>query len=345
MTGARLGVVVIGRNEGDRLRRCFDALPRGGLSVVYVDSGSVDDSVEQALRRGLEVVELDGAAAFTAGRARNAGFTRLLEIDPGLRFVQFIDGDCELVDGWLEAGASALESEPQIAAICGRVRERNREQTIYNLLCDLEWAAPAGETRQCGGNAMMRTAAFREAGGFRPGLIAGEEPELCLRLRRHGWRIFRIDRDMVFHDADMTRFGQWWRRALRAGWAYAERATLHGATPERHAVRENCSIFLWGAALPAAALGLAPLSGGLSLMLLLGYPLLAARIHRRSVRGGTSAQDAFLQAVFTVLAKFPQALGQLEFVVLRLLGRGRRVVDWRAPRTARRSQARVREPT
>ena len=325
--------MAIGRNEGQRLGRCLESVLGRGAPVVYVDSGSRDGSPDLARKRGrgVAVVELDPSRPFTAGRARNEGLDHALALHPDLELVQFIDGDCELVEGWLEAGERCLEAEPRIAAICGRVRERNRERTIYNRLCDLEWAAPTGETRQCGGNAMIRIAAFREAGGFQPGLIAGEEPELCLRLRQRGWKIFRAERDMVLHDADMTSFGQWWRRALRAGWAYAERAALHGGTPERHAVRENCSISLWGAVIPAVALGLALPSGGLTLLLFLGYPLLAARIHRRGVRAGMPARDACLQAVFTVLAKFPQVLGQAQFVVLRSLGRRRRVVDWRAP--------------
>jgi len=329
---SRIAVVAIGRNEGARLVRCLDSVLGCGEPVVYVDSGSTDGSVELARRRGVIAVELDAASPFTAGRARNEGLERALALHPGLEFVQFVDGDCELAGGWLDAGLRELEASPRIAALCCRVRERHRDRTIYNTLCDLEWAAPAGETRQCGGNAMMRVRAFREAGGFRPSLIAGEEPELCVRLRQRGWRIFRTDREMVLHDADMTSFGQWWRRALRAGWAYAERASLHGHSPERHAVRENRSILFWGLLLPTCALLMAPVTSGLSLLLFLGYPLLAARIYSRSRRAGLSARDAGLQAVFTVIAKFPQALGQAQFAILRLAGKRRRVVDWRVAR-------------
>ena len=98
-----IGVVAIGRNEGERLRRCLEcARPAWALTIVYVDSGSTDDSIALARSRGVEVVELDMSAPFSAARARNAGFERLSQIDPGVRFVQFLDGDCEVADGWLD---------------------------------------------------------------------------------------------------------------------------------------------------------------------------------------------------------------------------------------------------
>jgi glycosyltransferase involved in cell wall biosynthesis len=331
---SRSAIVAIGRNEGSRLARCLESALRARVPIVYVDSGSTDGSVELARRLGATVVELDPSRPFTAGRARNEGLERALELHTDLEFVQFVDGDCELVAGWLDAAMRELDREPRIAAICGGVRERHRDETIYNTLCDLEWAASAGETRQCGGNAMMRVRAFEGVGGFRPSLIAGEEPELCLRLRQEGWRILRLHRDMVLHDADMTSFGQWWRRALRAGWAYAERASLHGLSPERHAVRENLSILFWGALLPASALAFAPPTAGISLLAFAGHLLLGARIYARGIRGGLRARDARLQALFTVLAKFPQALGQAQFAILRLAGKRRRIVDWRMARTS-----------
>jgi GT2 family glycosyltransferase len=326
---SRLGIVVIGRNEGERLRRSLESVLDRGPAVVYVDSGSRDGSPDLARQLGATVVELDGSAPFTAGRGRNAGFERLLALQPDLELVQFVDGDCEVVPGWLGEGQREIEADPRVAILCGRVRERHPERSVYNRLCDLEWDAPPGEARACGGNALVRVEAFRASGGFRSGLIAGEEPELCLRLRHAGWRILRSARDMVLHDADMTRFGQWWRRALRAGWAYAEGAALHGSSPERHWVRDARSILFWGLLLPVAALLLAWPTRGLALALLAGYPVLAARIYAWGIRRGLSRSDAALQAGFIVLGKFPQAIGLVQFASMRLLRRRRRVVDWR----------------
>lgn len=327
---ARLAIVVIGRNEGQRLRRCLEGIAGGPAPVVYVDSGSTDGSSDLARGLGVQVVELDGSVPFTAARARNEGLARATELYPGVELIQFVDGDCELVTGWLERGVRELTADSTLGVAFGHVRERERERSVYNLLCDLEWRGPVGEARSSGGNAMVRVRALREVGGFDARLIAGEEPELALRLRRAGWRIVRFDADMVLHDAAMTRFGQWWRRALRGGWAYAEGAALHAGTSDHHWIRENASILGWGMLLPSAALVLAWPTHGASLMLFIGHVLLAARIFTRSVRGGLPWREAGLQALFTVLGKLPQAIGQVQFAARRLLARrGRKVIDWR----------------
>lgn len=323
-------VIAIGRNEGERLRRCLEAVARAGVPAVYVDSGSADGSPALARGFGFPVVELDPSAPFTAARARNEGFAEACRLFPGARYVQFVDGDCELVDGWLGVGTRALDADPTLAVVCGRVRERDRAGSVYNLLCDLEWDAPAGEASACGGNAMFRASAFEAVGRFDARLIAGEEPELSVRLRRAGWRLVRRSEEMVFHDADMRRFGQWWRRALRAGWSYAEGTALHGRGAERYALRENASIAFWGAILPAAALLLVVPTGGASLLLLGGHLLLAARIYARAIRAGRPQRDARVLAAFTVLGKLPEAIGQAQFAILHALGRRRSVIDWRA---------------
>ena len=185
----RLGAVAIGRNEGQRLERCLDALLAQGLATVYVDSGSTDGSREAARRRGVEVVELDLSLPFTAARARNAGFERLLELHPAVEFVQFVDGDCELVPDWIERGLAALLAEPDLVAVCAQRKERFPEASPWNRLCDLEWDTPVGEAEACGGDALYRRSALEAVGGFDPRLIAGEEPELCFRLRRQGGTI------------------------------------------------------------------------------------------------------------------------------------------------------------
>jgi GT2 family glycosyltransferase len=325
----RLGVVVIGRNEGDRLERCLRSLRGAGSPMVYVDSGSTDGSVKRAADWGASVVELDPSTGFTAARARNAGFEQLIAQHPGIELVQFVDGDCEVASGWLAHAARELEMAPQLAVVCGRRRERFREHSTYNRLCDIEWDTPVGEAKACGGDAMMRVSAFRQVGGFDPAIIAGEEPELCVRLRREGWTIRRIAAEMTLHDAAMSRFGQWWKRAVRSGHAFAEGAALHGASPERHYVKQRRSLFFWGLVNPLLALGLAYITRGWSLALLFGYPALALRILRAGRARGLSSHDARTYAVFCVLAKFPEGLGQMAYIAARLRGRPRQLIEYK----------------
>ena len=235
--------MVIGRNEGERLRRCLAGLGEDLASTVYVDSGSSDGSVSLARALGVEVVALDGQRPFTAARARNAGLARLRELVPDLELVQFLDGDCVMAEDWLVRARSAMAADASLAVVCGRRRERFPDATVYNLLCDIEWNAPPGLAQACGGDALMRIGALVEAGGYDESMIAGEEPELCLRLRQRGHRILRIAADMTLHDAHITHFAQWWKRTVRSGHAYAEGFAMHRHDPGGFWAREVRSNF------------------------------------------------------------------------------------------------------
>lgn len=301
-----VGVVVIGRNEGDRLRRCLASTQPQAAALVYVDSGSSDGSPELARSMGSQVVALDMNQPFTAARARNAGFARLRAVLPDVEFVQFVDGDCEVDAAWIASAQEFLRAHPGTAAVCGRRRERFPERSVYNLLCDIEWNTPVGDAKACGGDVLMRAEALQQAGGYRDDLIAGEEPELCVRLRARGWGIWRLDAEMTRHDAAMTRFGQWWQRSQRTGFAYAEGVRLHGAPPERHWVREARSAWVWGAGIPIAILASALAWGPIAALGLLIYPTQVARL---GLRLPGSGKARWARALFLVLGKFPEVQG------------------------------------
>jgi GT2 family glycosyltransferase len=328
---ARVGVVAIGRNEGERLRGCLESLDPAARPTVYVDSGSTDGSPELARSLGADVVALDLTTPFTAARARNAGFDRLLAVAPDIEYVQFVDGDCEVAPGWIPTAAAVLDTRPEVAVVCGRRRERFPQATVYNRLCDLEWDGPPGETDACGGDALTRVAALKAVGGYRPDLIAGEEPELCIRLRAAGGHVVRLAAEMTRHDAAMTRFGQWWRRNVRAGHAFAEVSRLHARSPFGIWRREARSNWFWGLTVPLVALVLAPFTLGLSLVLLLGYALLYWKIARGRRRRGDDARTARLFARYCVLSKFPQAAGQLRYWRNRRSGRANRLIEYKGP--------------
>lgn len=319
------GVVIIGRNEGERLHRCIGSVMPMASLVVYVDSGSTDGSVHWAREAGVKVVELDMRMAFTAARARNAGLRSLLAASPGLEFVFFVDGDCEVVADWPGQALAFLSTHADVAAVCGRRRERHPERSIYNRLCDMEWDTPAGRSRSCGGDVMIRSKALAEVGGYRDDLIAGEEPELCVRLRAAGWLIWRLDAEMTLHDAAIARFSQWWRRAQRSGHAFAEGAWLHGAPPERHNVAQTRRAVVWGVVLPLSVAALSPWMPAF-LFLLSAYP---AQMLRLALRGGIARPDQRWRAVFLVLARFPEAQGVLRFWFNRLRRRRSALIEYK----------------
>lgn len=277
-----LGAVVIGRNEGERLRACLSSIAGKVDRLVYVDSASSDDSIALAQGFGADIVTLDGSQPLTAARARNAGFEHLRKLLPGITLVQFVDGDCELHPQWIATAKAVMQRMPDAAVLCGRRQEKAPLASIYNRLCDMEWDTPAGETKACGGDAMMRAHALAAAGGFSSSLIAGEEPELCHRLRREGWRIYRLGCAMTVHDAAMMRFGQWWQRNRRSGHALAE-AVRHRWREDPVLLRQAASNLFWSQPL--------------------AWPFLPLMWLRLAWRGGA------LQATFLLLGKMPHVQG------------------------------------
>lgn len=305
-----VAAVAIGRNEGERLVACLDALAGKVGRIVYVDSGSTDDSVAEAEARGVDVVALDMSIPFTAARARNAGLARLMQDGGAPDYVQFLDGDYILQPGWIETGAGFLDDHSQVAAVCGRNRERFPERSVYNRLADIEWDTPVGQARASGGNVMIRRSALEAVGGFDETMIAGEEPELCVRLRGAGWQIWRLDAEMTLHDANLLHFGQWWQRARRGGYAAAEAVAMHGAAPERHGVETLKRIIGWGVVLPLAILLLSIFVTPWALLLALIWPLQVLRRRRKG--------DPWAQALFITLAKFPETQGMFTYLWRRL---------------------------
>jgi GT2 family glycosyltransferase len=323
---SEVGVIAIGRNEGSRLMACLRSVINQAALVVYVDSGSTDNSVDSAALVGAEVVALDLSTPFTAARARNEGFRRLRKLAPHLRHVQFVDGDCEMNSSWVAAASAFLESNPNVAVVCGRRRERFPERSIYNKLCDAEWNTPVGRATACGGDAMVRTDAFDRVGGYRANLIAGEEPELCLRLRACGWQVWRIDQEMTLHDANITFFSQWWRRMVRSGYAFAQVSYLHGKNDENFWVWESRRAWLWGFWIPFVSALLVLGCGPWGLMLLTIYPLQYAR---RLTRVSGSLRDRLRLAWFELIGRFPEAYGQLRFMRDRFLRRTAQIIEYK----------------
>ena len=333
-----LGLVAIGRNEGERLRRCLASAVGRGLRIVYVDSGSTDGSTSMARSMGVDVVDLDLSIPFTAARARNAGFEHLLRVCPDLEFVQFVDGDCEIVEGWLKKAETFLREHPEFAIVGGRRREKFPEASIYNRMCDIEWHTPVGEMHWCGGDTMMRAAALKQVGGFDATFIAGEEPELCVRLREKGWKIYRLDAELTSHDADMHRFRQWWRRVVRTGYAFAEGAHTHGWRPEKYWVREVRSGWIYGMILPILALAAAWPTRGLSFVTALAlYGIVYVKLLRHLRRSGVATgKPAVIYAFFSVAGKIPQAIGQVRYWIMHLRGKQSTLIEYKgAPVEAR----------
>lgn len=327
MVLSKVGAVVIGRNEGERLIRCFDSLSESLNSIIYVDSGSTDASLIEAKNRGITTVPLDLDKPFTAARARNEGARAVLEKYPDIQYIQFVDGDCEVQKTWISESYEFLEAEADFAIVCGRRRERFPDATAFNQLCDYEWDTPIGESLSCGGDALIRVSAYRSVDGYRENMIAGEEPEMCFRMRELGWKIMRIDAEMTLHDAAMTSITQWWKRHKRAGHAYAESNYLHGDSAEKFRLKETRSDLVWAFLLPLILVASA--WNWLLVFALAIYPVQVLRLTMRDKRRYKKMSHAILVACSNVCSKFPQTVGILTFYKNLLLGKKQQLIEYK----------------
>jgi GT2 family glycosyltransferase len=276
--------------------------------------------------RDIDVVELDMSIPFTAARARNAGFRRIRQLAPGIEYVQFVDGDCELIGDWPESALRFLESHADVAAVCGVLYERHPEKSVYNWLCNREWNGPMGEVRACGGNVFMRLDALASAGGFREDVIAGEDDELCVRLRAGGWRIWRIGSEMAWHDAAMMHFNQWWRRAVRCGYALAQGYHLHGASREQHWRWESRRAWLFGVWLPLGLTLASIVFSPWGWLLWLVYPI---HVLQKALRGTGSSRERLTLALFHVLGHFAEGWGEIKFLYDKFFRRQPHLIEYK----------------
>lgn len=323
---SRVGAVAIGRNEGERLKRCLTSLLSQVDRAVYVDSGSKDDSVAFAKGLGIDVVVLDNNAPFTAARGRNAGFDALISRGH-CDYIQFVDGDCAVEPGWIEAARTMLDADPSIGLVTGWRTELEPRRNIFHAMCEVEWHRPSGDVAVCGGDMMVRADAFRAAGGFNPGLIASEDEEFCLRLAaRTGLRVHRIPRLMTRHDIRMSHLGEWWRRHLRAGHGYAEVGGLYPG----HFRRERLRAWFYGLLMPLLAIfGAVTGHWWLVGVVTLGYGANWLRTAHGLRAGGHGWNAALHQAAYLSLSKLPALQGILLYYMRRFQGEPMHIIEYK----------------
>ena len=326
-----LGFVVIGRNEGDRLKASLNAIVKlcPNSPVVYVDSGSTDDSVEFAKSLQLNVVELDMSTPFTAARARNAGFKQLIEAHTALELVHFLDGDCELQEGWVESATSSLLSDESVGIVSGRRLERYKEASIYNTLMDIEWDTPIGETKAVPGDMCVKVSLFNKLNGFTENIIAAEDDDLCIRARSLGYKILRLDASMSVHDANIMKLSQWYKRSKRGGHGYANINHIHGGAPEFYFRKNLRSTFFWGCAYPLATILTIFIAPVIALLLILLYTAFITRTTKRLASQGHNLRVASMYSLLIYTGKIPEFLGVIEYWKTRLLSRQHKLIEYK----------------
>ena len=323
-----VGAVIIGRNEGERLKTCINSISKQVEAIMYVDSGSTDGSVEYAESIGIDVLRLSAKKPFSAARSRNEGFQLLTQKYNNLKYVQFIDGDCECSDGWISVAYTYLRNHGSTAIVSGRRKEKFPQESIYNMLCDIEWDTPIGEAEACGGDFMIRRDAFDQVGGLNETVISGEEPEMCYRLRKYNWSINRLDHPMTLHDAAIIHFSQWWKRCLRSGHGSAQGFILHLRDGKGYCFRVSVRIWFWAFILPVCILLLTLLVDTSFIWLTSIYFLHFAIIIFRAQKKLKKLKQSVVYGTLTIIGKWPEFFGQLLFYMRKISGQALTIIEY-----------------
>lgn len=326
-----VSVVVIGRNEGSRLERCLTSVRmmaplEGRVEIIYVDSASTDGSPELAASHGAQVIALDPHRP-TAARARNAGWRAAAG-----ELVLFLDGDTILRPQFV--ADAVREFQPDTAVVFGHRREIRPQDSVFNRILDLDWISPAGYADYCGGDALIRRSVLTEVNGYDETLIAGEEPEMCRRMRGRGWTILHVDRPMTGHDLAMTSWRQYWRRAVRTGYAYAEVSERFRGSDLPFWEAE--ASHNWTRAIGLSAIALA----GVVSSVVLGSPWPAAAALaifcglavRSGVKSSWKSHDKLtllLYGIHSHVQQLPICLGQFNYWRDRRAGRRRGLIEYK----------------
>lgn len=355
-----LSVVVIGRNEGERLVRCLASVramhwSQAAVELIYVDSASQDDSPARARDFGAFVIETRSVRPCAAA-GRNLGWGRATA-----PFVLFLDGDTMLHPEFAGRALSAF-ADPQVAVVWGHRRELYPNASLYHRVLDLDWVYAPGPSLFCGGDALVRRAVLAEVGGYDEGLIAGEEPELCQRIRARGYVIQHLDAPMTQHDLAISRWPQYWRRAQRAGYAYAavadrasrtqlKNSTDNGAVPATASTQSRREASTLGGVSPlwvrearrnvlhAVVLGVLGLWGVVTALAMRSlfplfvvsacYGILALRSAYRARWKSTNPLSLILYGVHAHVQQIPIFVGQLNYWCDCWIGQERALMEYK----------------
>lgn len=320
-----IGVVVVGTDPGDTPEAAIRSAGEG-RPVVFVAPSDSSQAAAIARRAGAAVVELDGLSTATGGRARNAGYRQLKTLAPDLGFVQFIPAGSALHPDWLTSAAHFMARRPEVSVIEGATKERYPRPSKFAAFGSGE-AFLAGEAQASGPMMLVRVEGFEAAGGFRNDLKTGETEDLCLRLRRRGRHIWRLDAPMAVREIQPSNISGWWSSAVRRGFGFAYSAALHGRAPERFRAPETARAVIWGGLYPAFVFGAAAAAAGAAylldrflnplmiaaLIVALGCSVYATRWFWAAARRGFWRFSSWNYGLYATLRFIPEFFGVLRF--------------------------------
>lgn len=183
-----VAVVVPARNESAFIDKCLAALiaqsyPSNLLSVTVVDNESIDDTHAIATARGIRVVSIGNVLV---GEVRNFG-ARLSHSD----VIAFVDADCVVGCDWVRAAVDALR-DPVVGAVGGDCLSNSAGTWVETAWKDTSPSQAARVSALPGASMAFRRTTFESVGGFNGNLSAGEDDDICARVRSQKLEIVAI---------------------------------------------------------------------------------------------------------------------------------------------------------
>jgi glycosyltransferase involved in cell wall biosynthesis len=232
-----LSVIIKTYNEAAKIAACLRSVlaetDPATTEVIVADSLSEDDTVKIASGFPVTVVQLRRAADRGCGSSGQLGFQYA-----GGKRVLLLDGDMELVPGFLAAANAALDADPRLAGVAGIIVDKVLTLEFQRRARNVPPASRPGEHDYLAGGGLFRMEALKDAGYLTDrNLHACEELELGLRLSDRGWRLRRLDRPSVHHYGHATPplhllFARW-----RTKYVFGQGELVRAKLGTRHAAR------------------------------------------------------------------------------------------------------------
>ena len=205
MANPTVSIIIITRNRPALLQHCLEHILAQSYphkEIIAVDSSSNDES-EQVVAQYPDVISVRLFGQHNnMPQARNEG----LAVSSG-EIINFIDDDAMMQPGWLDVLVDTYRDET-VGAVGGRLIEVPKPHCDLPIKIPIMYIKPPGQfilkyvgsadTEPIevdwlqGSNMSFRRTAFEQVGGFDPGYTLTnlrEETDLCLRVKRAGWRI------------------------------------------------------------------------------------------------------------------------------------------------------------
>ncbi len=246
-----VSIIIKTLNEEQRIAAAIEsalaALPDGQVEVIVSDSGSTDRTVEIASTYPVRVVQIEAPARASCGLGPQLGFQYSTQ-----PFICLIDGDMIIEPDFIPAALQYMAEHPETGGVTGHVVDQILESLEFQRRARRQTPEKqAGNIDRMNGGGLYRRAAIEQAGYFSDRNLHGhEEFDAGVRLRTHGWKLYRLDRPFVQHFGYSMNAYKLLTRRWKSKYLRGTGEVLRAAVGQPHwqnVIKELPELRLWGA--------------------------------------------------------------------------------------------------